>query len=487
MLCRTLLPYVNAPFPFLIGLPAEFLPEARQYIESGDVVLVDLDGGTVQVADQPLAHIPLLPLEPQALARLPAIMREASHPELADLGRLHLSDSSTSRPHMPSSCDIRLCVGTVVPALSVLGTHAEAARTAAQVGRAQMPRGSGCDDAPESGAGAVRQIDRASDDGSGAGAGAKTANQSRVGSLAGSRGQNLAVVVDPRAKDECIELRLFFLQALLRLLRRYRASLQPTNVHNGFDHKRFLESVPFGPSREFMAELVNTQCFSVFIQKKTESLPSLAFMNPFDRCLDDPTHIEWMARQRYAIPFAVNIGAIHWSALMRGGVGERDRSNSGSFLTDITSRIAHLGEVATRNAGKKLAPIPCASQTAASAHGDNDGASSDGGSGSAVGVEESVDVPTKASNARCSDAVASTPDEVASVDGTTLGTDAVTPSPEQWLSTLSKLRTECRVDCMRQLSVRAARHGVPEFHLMRADVLESLGHNPLAALRSVEV
>ena len=81
LLCRTLLPYLNAPFPFLIGLNSAFLGEASEYIEGGEVVIVDLDAGEVTM---PAGPAPLLPVSEAELAELVEVRRRVLFPEFDD-------------------------------------------------------------------------------------------------------------------------------------------------------------------------------------------------------------------------------------------------------------------------------------------------------------------------------------------------------------------------------------------------------------------
>ena len=82
--------------------------------------------------------------------------------------------------------------------------------------------------------------------------------------------------------------------------RRYRWFFDsPRGEEDRFDSDRFVLSVS-EEHQEFVKELRLTQAFSVFVQERTEILPSLAFMNTFDRCLDDPTHAKWLTRSQCA-------------------------------------------------------------------------------------------------------------------------------------------------------------------------------------------
>ena len=279
LLCRTLLPYLNAPFPFLIGLNSAFLGEASEYIEGGEVVIVDLDAGEVTM---PAGPAPLLPVSEAELAELVEVRRRVLFPEFDDFTRLDVR----SPPYRDSRGSIRFALPRL-PELSVTTTHEEAAMEAAKLtdgggdelrfrvssrtlsaasanespstlsklveapirGTSEEPASAADADAgvgaqvasddacggeggAGSGAGSGSGAQAHSDDdgrgegGGGCGAGAGDAGGDCEGGSDASEDavdsvDSVAVPVEPASRDDCAELRVFFMQPLLRLFTAY--------------------------------------------------------------------------------------------------------------------------------------------------------------------------------------------------------------------------------------------------------------------------
>ena len=121
--------------------------------------------------------------------------------------------------------------------------------------------------------------------------------------------------------------------------RRYRWFFDsPRGEEDRFDSDRFVLSVS-EEHQEFVKELRLTQAFSVFVQERTEILPSLAFMNTFDRCLDDPTHAKWLTRSNVAaIPLQVTVPSLDWQAVCKGQVVHMDGSGSANDVASLITK-----------------------------------------------------------------------------------------------------------------------------------------------------
>lgn len=276
LLCRQLLPYINAPFPYLIGLPHRFFDEAQEcvaggggggwcaeaapslprfdppaavcrYIDGGDVVIVDLDAGVVTLPEAP--STPLLPFESGELAELVQVLRRTLHPRLRTLAMLDLPVEDAGEPRG----GVRVQVPHVGE-LSVTTTHAEAAVAAAQEGHGLLRSLSAAADADtfsdsasdgseedggdgdgegegggkNGGSHAGGGASGGADDGSGGGvfgdsalgdgpAPSPTASQASASSR-GLPADSVAVPVPCDARDECAALRMFVLRPLLRLM-----------------------------------------------------------------------------------------------------------------------------------------------------------------------------------------------------------------------------------------------------------------------------